>query len=311
MPEILTFKRPRPQAVTFNEAPTFREVAEEWYRWKTEGGHWVQGVRENVARMKRRWTEEHFGDVPINEVSTTHVELLEKARAATGIVASSLNLERSYLRACFKWARTHREWGLEDDPLATWLPRTEVVAKEYAPFTAEGEEAFYLVAPPWLSQITLFAINTGVRRGTLLKLKVGMIHWRTIRLSTGREKEAAVIHIPARIMKAKKDHKVPLNQNALDAIGSLRGRKPDELLFPGLPGKSVIAHAFKRAVRKAGLPDSCSFHDTRRTFVSRLSAKGVPMHVIMKLGPWSRPTTMLIHYCSLSDDEALQVLEKI
>ena len=47
-------------------------------------------------------------------------------------------------------------------------------------------------------------------------------------------------------------------------------------------GRSRIVNAFRRAVRAAELHD-CTFHDTRRTYASRLVNRGVSLPIIAKL----------------------------
>lgn len=46
--------------------------------------------------------------------------------------------------------------------------------------------------------------------------------------------------------------------------------------------RSRIVNAFRRAVRAAELHD-CTFHDTRRTYASRLVYRGVSLPIIAKL----------------------------
>jgi integrase len=284
-------------------SPLFLQAVDDWFRKKSSSGRWSEGVQDNVARFVRAW-KESFGAKAVGDLQILEVEAHEARRASRkkgGISASIMNQERAYLRQFLRWAKTHG-W-IDGDPTAAWEPREEVVQKKYVPLTLQEEQRLVRCCPRWLSRAIRFAIATGLRQGTIRKLLWSMVGARVV-----GGKRIPVIDIPARIMKTRKNHWIPLADEALDAMG--RAGKPDSPIF-FLKSKSAVCYWFKKAVKAAGIDPACSFHDTRRTFVARLAGEGTPMNLIMRLGAWRRPTTMLIHYTELQEEVALDALQKI
>ncbi len=281
--------------------PFILEAAEDWYQKKSGSGRWCPQVQENVRRYVKRW-KPAFGSKPVGELQVLDVELYESERAKTGVAASTLNQERTYLRQFCRWARSHG-W-LEEDPTMNWEHREEVVRKKYCPLSIREERRLLPKMPRWLARASKFAIATGLREGTIRAVLWRMAELRRVR----RGLRVWILTIPGGIMKTRKDFWIPLSEEAQEAMG--KAKRPEDHIFD-LPTKTMVCYYFKRAVRAAGLDPACSFHDTRRTFVARLSAAGVPMNVIMRLGGWKRPTTMLTHYCELQEDVALAAARKV
>lgn len=283
-------------------SPIFEIAVEDWLRKKASSGRWCPAVEGNARRYARAWKESFHGKC-LGDLQLLDVELHETRRAARkgGVSNSAMNQERGFFRQFLKWCRTHG-W-LSHDPAAAWEPREELVEKKYVPLSLDEELRFVRKARRWLARVVVFAIATGCRLGTCRAVTWGM---HTVRLIRGRK--VHVLVIPARVMKTRKDHTVVLSEEALRVMGAPGGK--EDPIFR-LPSNSMVDYWFKKAARAAGIDPACTFHDTRRTFVARLAAVGTPMHVVMKLGGWRRPTTMLTHYCELGEDVALDAVEKI
>jgi integrase len=130
--------------------------------------------------------------------------------------------------------------------------------------------------PPWLAQAIQVALLTGLRQGEILRLRGYDV-----------DRERRLIHVSS---ETKNHHSrlVPYPE-ALETI--LRELLPDEgrldaLVFARAGGEAFkrchIVNGFRKAVRTAELHD-CTFHDTRRTYASRLVNRGVSLPVIAKL----------------------------
>jgi integrase len=106
----------------------------------------------------------------------------------------------------------------------------------------------------WRAFLVLI-FNTGVRRGTLLKLRVGDV-----------DVEAARLAVSADRMKARRAHAMPLNETALRHLGPLLGRDAGEILFPG-GCVETICNWFGKLQALAGIAEADRFglHALRRT----------------------------------------------
>lgn len=298
---------PAEQLGNLPSSPLFVQAAEDWYRKKVASGRWSEKVAKNVGRYVRSW-KASLGARPVGEIQILEMELYEAQRAArkgrkggAQIGAFSLNQERSYLRQFLRWARTHG-W-IAHDPTSCWEHREEVVQRKYVPLALEEERRLCRKAPRWLARIVTVGIATGLRLGTIRALRWSMVGRRQISVGW-----VTILTIPPQIMKTRKPHWTVLSHAALEAMGP--AKKPGDAIFT-IPSAPMVAYYFKRSVKAAGLDPACTFHDTRRTFVARLAACGTPMNVVMRLGGWKRPTTMLNHYCELQEEVALDAVEKI
>jgi integrase len=130
--------------------------------------------------------------------------------------------------------------------------------------------------PSWLGQAIRVALLTGLRQGEILRLR---------RYDVDRERR--LIHVSS---ETKNHHSrlVPYPaalEPLLEELLPDEGR-PDQFVFARPDGEAFkrchIVNGFRKAVRAAELHD-CTFHDTRRTYASRLVNRGVSLPMIAKL----------------------------
>jgi len=142
--------------------------------------------------------------------------------------------------------------------------------------SASEERKLLVKSPSWLAQTIRVALLTGLRQGELLRLR---------RHDVDRERH--LIHVSS---ETKNHHArlVPypeVLEPLLEELVPHEG-KPDQFVFSRLNGEAFkrchIVNGFRKAVRAAELHD-CTFHDTRRTYASRLVNRGVSLPVIAKL----------------------------
>jgi integrase len=129
--------------------------------------------------------------------------------------------------------------------------RTRYLTKEEAaPLLADCAEH--------LRPIVETAINTGMRRGEIFKLR-----WEWIRDSW--------LHIPPGITKNGEGRAVPLNRVQLEVFKEVRAKVglSSPYIFPGVQGKPLVTirKGFEAACRRAGIKDF-KFHDLRHTCAS-------------------------------------------
>ena len=154
----------------------------------------------------------------------------------------------------------------------------------------------------YLKIIVLMAMNTGMRRSEILKLKWDQIDWKEkiIHLYETKSGRSRYIDISDSLTEALKDFR--LNNEGV------------EFVFPNSQGKPFknIRKSFGNACREAGIKDF-RFHDLRHTCASHLVMKGVDLATVKEiLG--HRSFNMTLKYSHLSKDhkrEAVNLLGDI
>jgi len=144
----------------------------------------------------------------------------------------------------------------------------------------------------WLIRTGTFSLNTGLRIGEIVGPR-GIV-WENY--------NDGFIVVPARQRKTKrkvkKDLRVPVNVQALAAMGEPRksGR-----VFYSQP--TAIQHGIIAARQKAGLPDDITFHCFRHTFATRYLKNGGHIEDLLETRLWASYDALL-RYVHV-DDETL------
>lgn len=143
---------------------------------------------------------------------------------------------------------------------------------------------------PHLKAIILLGLDSGMRRGEILKL-----NWQDIDLDSN------VITILGTHTKTQRTRSVPMTKRT----------KTELMALPniGTEGKVFPFNDFKRswatAVKVAKI-DGLNFHDLRRTFVTRLQTGGVSIGIAAELAGHSRLETTQKHYTSTDNAAVVQ-----
>jgi integrase len=136
----------------------------------------------------------------------------------------------------------------------------------------EEEKKFLANATPYIQDIALFALNTGLRIGEILSLK-----WEGVDL----EKNLLTVF-------AEKTHKirpVPINSEAGRVLEFWTlGRKNEFVFYNHETGKPFVdlKTGFALACRKAEI-EGVTWHTLRHTFASRLLNRGVDIVTVQQL----------------------------
>lgn len=226
---------------------TFRQCAEAYIERKKRGwtnpkseGQWRSSLEAYVYPM--------IGDKPISEVAYADVTaILEPIWYTKTETASRV---RSRLEMILGWA-AHRKYRAKDNP-AHWKgnlefdfdARQQVIKVVHMPSLPPDR------IPEFLRDLRRhaglgakaleFAILTAARSG-----EVRGATWGEIRL---REKMWV---IPAERMKAKRPHRVLLNDAALAVLTALPGtREPAELVFPGSKGTPLSDMTLTKVIQR-------------------------------------------------------------
>jgi len=195
-------------------------------------------------------------------------------RKGEGAMPATTNRELAMLSKAFNLAVNEWEW-LKDNPVSR-VPKEKENNKRDRWLTQDDECRLIKHCPAWLSDIVVFALNTGLRQDELLSLQ-----WSRVSF----EREVMLIDKT----KSGKPRAVPLNQiaiNILNQRSKAKIRTIKDLVFPTFNGTKILPsnlrRAFYEALRKAGI-ENFKFHDLRHTFATRLVQRETDIYMISKL----------------------------
>lgn len=236
-----------------------------------------------------------FGKKHLNELGQQEVlDWLDGKVRKDGYAQATVNRWQVILGHMYKMAK---KWGLpgsDNNPLAG-VPQKPVDNKKERFLTADETkrllEAVDASANTQLGPIVRLLLLTGCRKRELLDAK-----WSEIDL------DKQVWRIPMERAKTSKTRHVPLSDQALAVLGSLRRWEGCDFVVPNpesLKPYTSIHFSWDLARKAAGLPD-VRIHDCRHSFASWLVEAGYSIYIVSKaLGHASSRTTE--RYAHVSD----------
>jgi integrase len=223
-------------------------------------------------------------------------------RYADGVAPATINRELACMKKAFNLAIREWEWCREN-PVARVSMEQERNRRDRWLSTGE-EERLLQVARPWLKDIILFALNTGMRMGEIRELT-----WEGVDLF---RKTVTVFR-----SKNGELRTIPMNSLVLDVLKSkakVRSVKSD-YVFPSetytLLDDSHLRRAFRGAMR-LGRIENFHFHDLRHTFATRLVQSGIDLYKVQCLLGHKSPimTQRYAHHYPESLREGVDILER-
>ncbi len=266
--------------------------------------------REHLVKLASRQTAQifvkrfraFFGGRTLAEITPKLIVEYKSRRYAVGVKAASINRELTCLRKAFNLAKREWEWCRENPLTRVSL---EKGAEKRDRWLTEDEETRLLAAcPPWLRELVVFALHSGMRLGEILALTWSGVDLfrRTVTVFRSKNGERRTVPLNHTLMallteKAKVDH--------------LR----TSLVFPSRAGTRVDPNHLRRALRpamaKAGVVD-CRFHDLRHTFATRLVQSGVDLYKVQRLLGHKSPmmTQRYAHHYPESLRDGVEILDR-
>ena len=248
------------------------------------------------------WFLRQLGDRKLEDISGPELKGLQEYKAIR-VKGSTANRQFSIIRSLLNKAVVDLGW-LSQVPKFKKEKELEPPKKVLSIY---DQERFIKYLPPHLKRIVIFALNTGIRKSTIVNLNYDMYDY-----------SKRMLHIPAEIIKTKKSLDIPLNLEAHEAImntehGSIHNQGlgthlPNRPIFTynGMRIKDPGASAWRRAKKKAGI--DIRFHDLRHTWATRCIESGMSPAHVQYLGGWSSPK-MMQRYITVSP-ENLKELKK-
>jgi integrase len=211
-------------------------------------------------------------------------ERLKEVKSGT-VHAEIMLLKRVYKIAIEQWG-----YGIIKNPLSSIIlppphrPRKRRLTQQEqidVCFAAKSQRNNYICS------VIEFAIETGMRRSEILKLK-----WHDINLETG----FASLYDT----KNGEDRKVPLTKRCIEVLNQLS--RNHEHVFP--ISVTCLNQAWRRALRKAGVKD-LRFHDLRHEAVSRFFEMGMSVPEVALISG-HKDLTQLFRYTHLNPENVFK-----
>jgi len=235
---------------------------------------WVKKNRKSgrkTIRMIRQFTE--FMSIPVSSLTSEVIQAWQKRQ--TKVKGATINRRIAALRAVLSWAVEQKLIPQVPFHVSKVSQKDSRIVERYL---TDEERAKLLEAADkcpqkWMKPAIVLSLNTGIRKGTLMKMK-----WHNVDLRN------ECLRLEAAIMKGGKDATIPLNKLACYELARLRTHtKNDGYVFTEHGKKlSDTRRAFLKILDSAGIKNF-SWHCLRHDFASRLAMAGISMQAVQKL----------------------------
>jgi len=196
-----------------------------------------------------------WSDIPINHITTRHIDLLLADMARAGLKPPTINKNFRHVKGALNKAY---EWEYLDRPIRWPKPVAEESKTRY--LTADQLRAVLgAISDPEFYDFALFAAYSGLRSGEIIRLK-----W------SDTDNPPGFIRISPK-QKNKTESRIPINKNLpgiLDRCKARGGKKVFRFV-----DESYVSRQYRRAADSVGLNWS-RLHDLRHTFGSTLAMAG-------------------------------------
>lgn len=274
-------------------------IADVMNRYKVEVTPKKRGAASELKRievfLRAKWTA-----LPLSK-ATPAIFSDYRDKRLKQVQPGTVLRELGLLRAIFETAIREWEHPLPQNPIASLKKPRAPEGRDRRLLPGELEAIVAACADgrsEWLLPAVYFAVETGMRRGELLKMR-----WRDVDLAAG------VLNIP--VTKTDKSRRIPLTDRAVEILRDrAEGNSPADVVFP------VSANAFrlgwercKKRAAKLGTPQvqSLRFHDLRHEAVSRFFEMGLNTAEVASISG-HRDLRSLFRYTHLKAEDLVQKL---
>jgi integrase len=255
---------------------------------------------ERYEQLVRIHIKPALGRTKLRKLTPAHLRGLYRSKLDEGLSPRTVQYIHTTLHKALKQAMLD---GLVPRNVAGAVKPPKPVAKEVRVLD-EGEVRRFLDAARGerLEALFVLALATGMRRGELMGLKWSDADLEAGKLSVRRSLSITKVGPTFTDTKRKSSRRsIRLAQRAVEALRTHRKRQIEEqlragaewrdngLVFPGEKGQPLTPRmlyrvAFKRVLKRAGLPDTITFHEaTRHTCATLLLGKGVHPKIVQEL----------------------------
>ena len=252
-----------------------------------------------------KFLSQHLGDVMINGITNSQmIKYFEHRINSSSIFQARKDL--ICLHSCFNYA-VKQNLILENP--CNGIKRFKIPEKQPMFFSEiDFEILLKTIDDKDMTDLVVFAVNTGLRQMELLTLTWSQINFKDKYLLLDNQ---------SHITKSKKVRSIPLNIKALQILNERQlkgGNNPDYFIFT-FKGKSLspcyISERFKKYIVKSQLNPKLNFHSLRSTFASWLIQKGASIHSVSKILGHSSVKITESYYAFLRPDDLIDSVNKL
>jgi len=216
--------------------------------------------------------ERHFSGKRLSDIAPFVIEKYKVQRQEEKAEPATINRELGCLRHMFnmaiKWGKAQKNPVREVRFLKEPEEKTRILSPEEEVKLLQAIRTGHKAGH--LEPIIITALNTGMRKGEILRLK-----WADVDLGNG--------YIIVRGTKTGDVRRVPMNRVLTEALKRVKKTSSCEYVFSdGEQPYGDVKTGWWAALTRAGI-DNFRFHDLRHTFGSRLGMAGVDIKTIQEL----------------------------
>ena len=237
---------------------TFNELATTYLANTTHLKDW----RTNKYRLDLNLIP-FFGKLYLDEITPRHIEEYRSMRLKK-IKPITTNRELALLKGMFTKAIDYGYVMANPVKKVKMIPEGDCARERI--LTQEEEKRLMAEAAPHFKPFLVVALNTGMRRGEILKLAWAQVDFRN-----------RLVHVIK--TKRNKNRVIPMNNVMYKTLQELRAEaNGSEKVYQSKHVQSVFGTARKNADL-----DGLRLHDLRHTFATRLIQSGVDVFTVQKL----------------------------
>ncbi len=242
--------------------------------------------------------KEFFGNIQLTDLTSNKVTEYLHFRLRNGSVYVARR-DMAYLSGSFRYAIAQNY--LSSNP-CKGIFRFKVPEKQPVFFSKEDlGKLLEVIDNEDIKDITLFAVNTGLRQMELISLEWSQINFvdRIVMLDNRKH-----------LTKTRKVRAIPLTHIALNVLQKRRVYNHTRIFtYQGQPMKQLfLSHKFKKYIYRTNINQALNFHSLRHTFCSWLIQKGAPIYQVSRLmGHSSIKTTEI--YAHLRRDDLISTIK--
>ena len=221
----------------------------------------------------------------ITKISAYDLETY-KNRRRDQVTPATANRELSCIKHMYNKAV---EWGYLRDNNLRHVKKFREPPKRMRYLTKKEINHLLCHCAGHVRPIVVMALNTGMRKGELLRLR-----WQNVDLKN------RLVFVPN--SKNHESRTIPINDMLFEELKELGQQHPNQYVFSHSDGKPYrdIKDGFSAALKRANI-DNFRFHDLRSTYGVYLAMNGTPLLVIQRL-MGHKTISVTADYCKFSNE---------
>lgn len=295
--EALLIKRK--QSVKEGKQPEIKRIANHIFNELTnEYLKWAERQRAFKSKVYLiRQLAENFGNLPLRRFNTRLVELYQTEKIQKGKKPATINRYLATLKHMFNKAV---EWDMVEEETLKRIRKVKALPennRRLRYLSKEQCQELISTCDPHLRPIVITALNTGMRKSEILKLK-----WDNVDLKHG--------FILLDMTKNGERREIPINYTLRSVLQCITRRlNIPYVFFDPKTGKPYgdVKKSFHTALRRAKIKDF-RFHDIRHCFASHLVMAGVDITTVSRL-LGHKSLKMTLRYAHLAPSHMVKAVD--